>query len=111
MDALLRRYAEWKGKRKAAQIIVFDGSTEIERTRSFMKGCVTGVAAAGAVFALAAPTSVSPTLAAELAQREDLVHQANERAGQAAALAETCVRTAEGMQSTLRSYQQLMGTY
>lgn len=111
MDALLRRYAEWKAKRKAAQIIVFDGAAEIDRTRSFMRGCIVGIASAGAVFAMAAPTSISPSVAAELAQRETLVHHANERADQAVALAETCLRTAEGMQSTLRSYQQLMGTH
>jgi hypothetical protein len=108
MDAILRRYAEWKGKRKAAQVIIFDGAAEIERTRAFMKGCIAGVAVAVAVFALAAPTTLSPSVEAELAQRETLLHQANDRADQAVALTEACVRTAEGMQSTLRSYQQLM---
>lgn len=108
MDTFLRRYAEWRGRRKAAQIIVFDGAAEIERTRSFMKGCIAGVGLAGVVFALAAPTSVSPSVAAELASREALIHQANERADQAVTLADACVRTAEGMQHTLRSYQQLV---
>jgi hypothetical protein len=108
MDALLRKVVEWKGRRKAAQIIVFDGATEIERTRCFMKGALSGIALAVGVFTLAAPSSTSPSIMAELELREALVLQANERAEQAVDLAAVCVRTAEGMESTLTAYRQLV---
>jgi hypothetical protein len=108
MDALLRKVVEWKGRRKAAQIIVFDGAAEIERTRSFVKGCVSGILLTFGVFTLAAPSDTSPSILAELAAREALVEQANARAEQAVALADVCVRTAEGMEQTLSTYRQLV---
>jgi hypothetical protein len=108
MDFLLRKVVEWKGRRKAAQIIVFDGAAEIERTRSFVKGCITGIVLAMGAFALAAPSVTSPTIMQELANRESLLDQANERADQAIVLADVCVRTAQGMEQTLSAYRQLV---
>lgn len=109
MDILLRSFAEWKGRRKAAQIIVFDGGAEVETTRAFVKGALTGIVLAVAVFALAAPSAISPTMLDEFAHREMLLREANKRADQALAVADVCLNTAQSMEQTLKSYQQFLG--
>lgn len=108
MHGFLRRYAEWRGRRRAAQVIVFDGGAEVERTRAFARGVVAGVVLAFVVVSLAAPAGVDPVLQEEAERRSLLVDEANARALQAAELAQTCIRTAQQMERTLASYRQLL---
>ncbi|HET6232477.1 MAG TPA: hypothetical protein VFE05_20545 [Longimicrobiaceae bacterium] len=108
METLLRRYAEWRGQCKAAQVIVFDGAAEIERTRSFMKGAATGIILSFATLALAAPGTVDPDLLRETQHRADLVREAEGRVRQATALANTCLATAQHMEQTLDGYQRVL---
>ncbi len=110
MDALLRRYAEWRGRCRAAQVIVFDGGAEVERTRSFLKGAMVGIGLSLFTLSLAAPGSVDPELLREMDRREALVHEANVRVQQAAAVTEVCLRTAHEMEGTLGSYRQMLGS-
>jgi gas vesicle protein len=109
MDTLLRAYARWKGRRRSAQIIIFDGGAEVEKSRAFLKGGLTGVLVATLVFILAAPSSVEPRLMAEVERRESLVREANDRVQEAMVITDLCLRTAQGMEQTLHSYQQRLG--
>jgi hypothetical protein len=109
MDFLLRKWVEWKGRRRAAQVIVFDGGAEVEKTRAFFRGSLCGAALMGGVYLLAAPTTVSPNLIEELERREALVRESADRTEQAMALAQSCMRTASGLEQTLAGYQQLIG--
>lgn len=108
MDALLRKYVEWKGKRKAAQIIVFDGAAELERTRSFLQGAVTGVVLSFGLFALTAPTTADPRIVEEAQHREALLDESNQRLQQALIVADLCVTTAQKLEQTLETYQQFL---
>ncbi|HEU0051907.1 MAG TPA: hypothetical protein VFQ39_01975 [Longimicrobium sp.] len=108
MDALLRRWVEWKGRSRAAQVIIYDGAAEYEKTRSFVRGILAGVLGMSVFFALTAPTSVDPTLLEEAANRQLLVEQAHERADQAVELAQLCLKTASKMDQTLASYQKVL---
>lgn len=109
MDALLRRWVEWKGRRRAAQVIIYDGAAEYEKTRSFISGIVAGVLGLTFVFALTAPTSIDPQILDQVQRREALVHEANQRAEQAVQLAQICINTAQDMDQTLASYQKMLG--
>lgn len=109
VDILLRMYAEWRGRRKAAQIIIFDGAAEIDKTRSFLRGALTGIAISFVAVAILAPSTIDPAAMDELQRREALVHDANARAAQAVALVDVCMNTAQGMEQTLKSYQQFLG--
>lgn len=109
LNTLLYRLVEWKGKQRAAQVIVFDGGAEVERTRAFLRGALTGIALAFGALALAAPSVVHPALVEEVERREVLLHEANDRADQAAEIAGLCLNTAENMERTLKSYQRFLG--
>jgi hypothetical protein len=109
MDTLLRKIAEWKGRRRAAQVIVFDGGAEVERTRSFMKGAVTGVVTALLFFFMTAPTSTDATVVRELERRELLLNETSARLQQAMRVANVCLNTAERLEKTLDSYQSHLG--
>lgn len=109
MDALLRRYVEWRGRTKAAQVIVYDGGAEVEKTRYFVRGILSGVALSFLILSLAAPGTVNPELLAEADRRADLVHQANARAEQAVKVADLCLSTARRMDRTLDEYRRTLG--
>ena len=110
MNAFLRAYAAWKYRRKPAQIIVIDGAAEIAASLAFLKGGLAGMGMALLLFAVMAPSTVSPAVVEEMARREALVHEARERSEQATALVHACLRTAEGMEQTLASYQKILRT-
>lgn len=109
MDTLLRRFAEWKGRRRAAQVIVFDGGGEVERTRAFVKGAVTGITLCLLVFLLTAPSMTDSDLVVELRHREVLLTEANQRMKQAMTVANVCLNTAEQLEKTLSAYQTFLG--
>jgi hypothetical protein len=108
MGSLLRKYAEWKGKRKAAQVIIFDGAAEIEKVQSFGQGLVLGILLATLAYVLVAPSAVEPALMDEVTRREALVQEATQRADEAMLLTNLCLSTAQGMERTLGSYQRLL---
>lgn len=109
MDTLLRKLAEWKGRRRAAQVIVFDGGADVEKTRAFLKGAVTGIVLALLVFFMTAPSTASPEVFEELQERERLLNETNERLTQAMNVAAVCMNTAERLDKTLDSYQSYLG--
>jgi hypothetical protein len=108
MDWMIRRFAQWKGRRRAAQIIVFDGGQEVERSRSFLRGALTGVGLTTLVFAIAAPSAVDPVMVNELQYRSQLVQEAHLRVGQASTLIGSCLESAEKLERTLGSYRELL---
>lgn len=108
MNTLLRKLVEWKGRRRAAQIIVFDGGAEIERTRAFLKGAITGISITLGVFLLTAPTPNDAAVVEELRRRELLLQEANRRTQQAVSVADVCLSTAEHLETTLHSYHTLL---
>jgi hypothetical protein len=110
MDTLLRRLAEWKGRRKAAQVIVFDGGAEVATTRAFAKGALSGIGITFLVFLVTAPTLTDSSSVAELERREHLVREANDRTNQAMGVARVCLATAEHLEKTLESYQTFLGS-
>lgn len=109
MDTLLRAIAVWKGRRRSAQVIVFDGGAEVETTRAFMRGVLSGVALAVIIFLLTAPTITDPAMVEDLRSRELLLRQANQRTEQAMGVAKICLDTAEQLDRTLGSYQTFLG--
>jgi hypothetical protein len=109
MNTLLRRIAEWKGRRKAAQIIVFDGGAEVERTRAFFKGASVGAVLTLGLFLLSAPNTRDELLMEEINRRDERLREANERLGQAIAVADMCLATAESLERTFSSYQSFLG--
>ena len=109
MDTFLRKLAEWKGRRRAAQVIVFDGGAEVERTRAFMRGAVTGIVLALIVFFMTAPTSTDAVVVQELQVREKLLSEANDRLEQAVTVANVCLDTAERLEQTIDSYKTYLG--
>jgi hypothetical protein len=110
MDTLLRRFAEWKGRRRAAQVIVFDGGAEVEKTRAFLKGAVTGITLCLLVFLLTAPSMTDSDLVIELQRREVLLSEVNQRMEQAMTVARVCLNTAEQLEKTLSAYQNFLGS-
>lgn len=109
MNAILRRLAEWRGRRKGAQIVFFDGAAEIDRTRSFAKGAVFGALFATAAVAITAPTTVSPRMLDEIERRQALVTESQQRAAQAIQVADVCLTTAQNLERTLAAYQAFLG--
>ncbi len=109
METLLRKLAEWKGRRRAAQVIVFDGGAEVETTRAFMRGALSGIVITLAVFLLTAPTTTDASAIAELERRATLLREADRRMQQAIGVANVCLDTAEHLQQTLASYQTFLG--
>jgi hypothetical protein len=109
MDILLRKLAEWKGRRRAAQVIVFDGGAEVERTRAFLKGALTGIALAFGVFLLAAPDANDAATIEALRHREALLHESDRRLQQALHVTDVCLSTADRLQETVAAYQGYLG--
>lgn len=109
MDTLLRRLVEWKARRKAAQVIVFDGGSEVERARAFLRGALTGIVLSAIIFVLTAPGLSDPHLIEEISHREALLEEANQRLSQALSVADVCLNTAQKMEQTLESYQAYLG--
>jgi hypothetical protein len=110
MDTLLRKLAEWKGRHRAAQVIVFDGGAEVETTRAFLRGALSGIGITLVVFLLTAPTTTDASAIAELERRETLLREANRRTQQAMGVASVCLDTAEHLERTLASYQTFLGS-
>jgi hypothetical protein len=110
MDTLLRKIAEWKGKHRAAQVIVFDGGADVERTRAFLKGALTGIGVALVVFFMTAPTSTDGAVIEELQQRQKLLDETTTRLQQAMTVANVCLNTAERLDRTLDAYQSHLGS-
>lgn len=110
MQEFLRRLSRWKGERKGAQVIIFDGGADVEKTRSFLKGTFVGAGLAIAAFAVTAPTMLDPQLADEISHREELLHESNARADRAMEVADVCLSTARNLESTLAAYQAFLGS-
>lgn len=110
MDGILRRFVEWKARRKGAQIIIFDGGTEVEKTRSFVKGTLVGVGIAVLALSLTGPTVMDPVLASEIERRGTLLRESSERAEQAMRVADVCLSTAQNLERTVAAYQALLGS-
>lgn len=110
MDTLLRKLAEWKARQRGAQVIVFDGGSEVERSRAFLRGAFTGVGLTLAVFLLAGPRNGDPVAIQEAHHRGELLRDANRRLAQAVEVAEVCLATAENLERTLSSYQSFLGS-
>lgn len=109
MDFLLRKLAEWKARSRAAQVIVFDGGAEVERSRAFARGALTGIVLTLGVFLLAAPQSPDPVATEVAAYRGEMLREANERLAQAVHVTQVCLSTAETLERTLSSYQTFLG--
>jgi hypothetical protein len=109
MHVLLRRWVEWKGRRKAAQVIIYDGAAEYEKTRSLIIGIVVGALGMSFVFALMAPTAIDPHLLEAAERRQLLADEANQRADQAIEIAQLCLETASSMDHTLADYKKMLG--
>lgn len=109
MQAILRRFVEWKSRRKGAHVVIFDGASELEKTRSFLKGTLVGVGIAMVAFAITAPTTLDPVLVEEIARREALVRESNTRMEQALNVADVCLTTARNLERTLAAYQAFLG--
>lgn len=110
MKEILRRLALWKGERKGAQVIIFDGGADVEKTRSFLKGTFVGAGFAILAFAVSAPTMLDPRLADEISRREALLQESNVRAERAMEVADVCLSTARNLESTLAAYQAFLGS-
>lgn len=110
MREIMRRLADWNGRRKGAQIIIYDGASDVEKTRSFLKGAFVGAGISVIAFALTAPSSMEPVLAEEISRRERLVEESNERAQQAMQIADVCLSTAQNLENTLSVYQSFLGS-
>lgn len=109
MEKLLRRFAEWKARRRGAQIIIFDGGAEVEKTRSFMRGVFVGAGIAVVAFALTGPTAMDSALTDQIKRRDDLLRESNSRTVQAIRVADVCLSTAQNLERTLATYQQFLG--
>jgi hypothetical protein len=108
MNTLLRWLAERKAGHSGAQVIVFDGGAEVERTRSFLRGTLLGAALALGTFVLTAPTTTDARTVEELQRRELLLDEANRRLRQALEVADVCLTTAGQLEKTLTGYQALL---
>lgn len=109
MHEILRRFIDWKARRKGAHIVIFDGAAELDKTRSFLKGTAVGVGIALLAFAITAPTTLEPVLADEIARREVLLNESNARATKALEVADVCLSTARNLENTLAAYQAFLG--
>lgn len=108
MNMLLRKLTEWKGKHRAAQVIVFEGAEDVDRAKSFLKGTIVGILLTFCVFALTAPTSTDAESLTELGRRAGLLRDADRQLQQAINVADACLTTADHMQKTLASYQSYL---
>jgi hypothetical protein len=106
MEALLRRYVEWRGHTKAAHVILYDGAAEVEKTRAFVRGALAGAALSFGVLLLAAPGTTDSAVLVEAARRAVLVREAEARAQQAAHITDACLATAQRLDQTLADYKR-----
>lgn len=104
MNTLLRKIANWKGRRKSAQVIVFDGGAEVERTRSFLKGGIFGVCATLLIVLLSAPQGADAELVRQLTMREEMLRESNERLEKTMQVTGVCLETAQNLERVLGSY-------
>lgn len=111
MDTLLRWIAEWKCRRRSAQVIVFDAGPEVERTRSFLRGAAVGAGGVLLALLLVAPISPDRAVVEEARDRERLLREAEGRVFQAMAVADACLSTAQVMEKTLRGYRDVVESY
>jgi hypothetical protein len=109
MDALLRRYVEWRARSRAAQVIIYNGAAEVEKTGAFVRGALTGIVLSFGVLLLAAPGTADSQLLREAGRRAELVRQAEARAQQAAHITDACLLTAQRLDQTLADYKQALG--
>ncbi|HEX7242805.1 MAG TPA: hypothetical protein VF263_21130 [Longimicrobiaceae bacterium] len=111
MYTLLRWLAEWKGRRRGAQVIVFDGGSEVERTAAFFRGVLVGGGAVLLAGLVTAPLSSDSALREEGARRETLLRDAERRADQAFAITRECLGTAQTLSETLSGYREMVESY
>lgn len=109
MDALLRRFVEWKGRRRAAQIILFDGAADYQQASSFFRGALCGIGLTLVIFLLSAPDAPDANLVREINERDERLRDANKRLEQALAVAGVCLNTAQSLERTLGTYQSFLG--
>jgi hypothetical protein len=109
METLLRRYVEWRGRSRAAQVIIYNGAAEVEKAGAFVRGALTGIVLSFGVLLLAAPGTANTQLLQEAARRGELVRQAESRAQQAAHITDACLQTAQRLDQTLADYKQALG--
>lgn len=111
MYTLLRWFVEWKARQRGAQVIVFDGGSEVERTRAFFHGVCLGGGAVLVVVVLTAPAGADPALHAEAERRGRLLAEANRRTEEAVTITEACLQTAQTMKETLEGYREIVERY
>ena len=111
MYTLLRWFVEWKARRRGAQVIVFDGGAEVERTRAFFHGVCAGGVSVLAVVVISAPAGADPALHAETERRGRLLAEANRRTEEAVTITEACLQTAQTMKETLDGYREIVERY
>lgn len=111
MYTLLRWIAEWEARRRGAQVIVFDGGAEVERSRAFFRGVCVGGGGVLLAGILTGPGALDPALEEESERRAGLVAEANRRTEAAVAITEACLHTAQTMKETLDGYREIVERY
>ncbi|HEX2191339.1 MAG TPA: hypothetical protein VHG51_20680 [Longimicrobiaceae bacterium] len=111
MYPLLRWIAEWQARRRGAQVIVFDGGAEVERTRAFFRGVCVGGGTVLLLGIVTGPVSSDPALQAETERRGVLLAEANRRAEDAVTITQACLHTAQTMKETLDGYREIVEGY
>ncbi|HEV2150102.1 MAG TPA: hypothetical protein VGR37_22080 [Longimicrobiaceae bacterium] len=111
MYTLLRWIVEWKARRRGAQVIVFDGGSEVERSRAFFQGLCVGGGAVLLVGILTAPALSDPGLRAEAERRGVLLAEASRRTEEAVSITAACLQTAQTMRETLEGYREIVERY
>jgi hypothetical protein len=111
MYTLLRWIVEWKARRRGAQVIVFDGGSEVERTRAFFGGLCVGGGAVLLVGLVTAPAMSDSGLQAEAERRSALLAEANRRVEEAVTITAACLATAQTMRETLDGYREIVERY
>jgi hypothetical protein len=109
MRPFLRRLGMLWRRGRGGQVVIFEGASDIERTRAFAKGAICGVLAASVLIVIAAPRTTSSVALVELERREELLRESNERAAQAIQVADVCLATANSLERTLSAYQVFLG--
>lgn len=111
MYTFLRWIAEWKSRRRAVQVIVFDGGAEVDRSRAFFRGVLVGGAGVLAAVLLTAPVDPDRAVMREAARREVLLRETEGRLAQALQVADACLGTAQTMERTLARYREMVEAY
>lgn len=111
MYTLLRWMVEWHARRRGAQVIVFDGGAEVERSRAFLRGVLVGGAVVLVAGIVAAPLAFDPVLMREAERREALLREAESRARDATEVTGVCLAAVQTLQRTLDGYREMVETY